>query len=271
MDSENQIKETSHLDFESDLGQVIESYPTKNLLFKRWGLLAIGVLIILSSLIVFLFYLFNTLTAINIYGLAILLKRIPKLLIVIGFGLLVGLPALIIPRRQWQNAITLHEYGMVLQKNHQTQIMVWKDITRLDSQITSVAFAGSDVTLKIRLIMENQQQQKLIIKNQYEPMDKLIHQIRSSVLPSLYDRTCKRLANKENLAFRRDLKATWKGLLIKEHLIPYSEFDQPKFTNRHLVLIQKTESKKPFQFNLHQIKNLDLLLQLLAYPPQMKD
>jgi len=198
MDSENQIEETSYQDFKSDLGQVIGSYPTKYLIFKRWGLLAIGILIILLSLIVFLFYLFNTLTAINVYGLAILLKRIPILLIVIGFGFLVGLPALIITQRQWQNAITLYEFGMILQKYRRTHILVWKDITRLDSQITSVAFAGSDVRQKIKLIMENQQQQKLIIKNQYEPMDKLIHQIRLSVLPILYDRACKRLANEES-------------------------------------------------------------------------
>ena len=261
-------KPTTNTVSEGVLGQEIGSFPVRNIKFKRWGFVAIGVLTILSSLIISLFYLNNTITAINIYGLAILLKKIPILLIVISFGFLLGVPALIIARCQWNNSITLYENGIILRKNRRKHCWFWKEITRLDSQITSIAFAGSDVAQKIKLIMENQQQQELTIQNQYESMEELIHQIRLSVLPILYDQACTKLTNEESLTFRQDLKATQNGLVIKDQLIPYSRFDQPRIKNRHLELILKQENKKTFQFKLHKIKNLDLLLQLIAYPPQ---
>jgi len=260
-------KATENTVSEGIFGQEIGSFPVKNIKIKRWGFVTFGILTLLSSLIFFLLYLFDTISAINIYGLAILMKRIHIFLIFISLGLLIGIPALVCAHYQWHNGITLYENGMILRKNRRIWNWFWKDISRLDSQVTSIAFAGSDVAQKINLIMQNQQHQEMIIHHQYESMKSLVQQIRLSVLPILYDHAVNKLFNEESIIFRNDLKATLNGLVIKDQLIPYSKLDQPRIKNRYLEFILKPESKKIFQFKLHQIKNLDLLLQLIAYPP----
>lgn len=253
-------------DPENDLGQEISHHRLRNLSFKRWGSVIFGGVTILTSLIIFLIYLNKTFTMFNNFGLGILLKQVPILILTLSIGLVIGVPAIIIARIKWHDGITIFENGMLVQKSNQISHWLWDDVTRLDSEIKSVAFTGGDVSKKYFVILESDQKQELFINNNYESMDRLIIQIRSSVLPLLYDQTCQNFINQESIKFHKNLKANEKGLTIKGHLFPYSDFNQPHTTNRHLELSLKSDTKK-FLFKLIQIANLDLLRHLLSYPP----
>lgn len=266
MDAVSQNEGDHILDSESKLGQEISHHPVMNLQLKRLGGVFLGAITILAALIIFLLYLRITYTMINHYGSAILLKQIPALLIVIGVGLLIGLPILITSLRRWKDGVTIHEHGIVVRKSAREHTWYWQDITRLDSEIKSISYAGGDVSEKYFVILENHQSKELVIENRYESMEKLVNQIRSFVMPRLYDHACRLFAEGKDISFHKDLRANAKGLIIKDQSKPFAEFDQPQITNRHLLLTLKSE-KQNYHFRLSQISNLDLLRHLFTYPP----
>jgi len=259
--------EVDHIpDSEIKLGQEITHHPVKNLQLKRLGGVFLGTITILAALIIFLLYLKKTFMMIDHYGSAISMKQIPVLLIVIGVGLLIGLPLLIISLRRWNNGVTIYEHGMVIRKSKRGRTWYWQDIARLDSEIKSVAFAGGDVSEKYFMILENHQNKELVLENHYESMEKLVNQIRSIVLPRLYDQACLKFADGGKISFHKDLQANKAGLIVKDQLVPYSEFDQPQIKNKQLVLTHKSEIQN-YHYRLSQISNLDLLRHLISYPP----
>lgn len=250
----------------STLGREILHHPAKNLNLRRFGGIIFSVITILASLIIFLINLFRTIMMINEYGPAILMKQIPTLLIAVSIGLVIGLPILIRTLRGWQAGITIFENGMIFQKSNREHTWYWKEITRLDTEIKSVAFAGSDVSEKYLIILENDQHKELSINNNYESMDKMISQIRTSVLPLLYQHACHRFADQKRLTFHKNLAANQNGLIIDDQSIPYTDFNQPQISNRKLALGLKSGSQI-FSFRLNQISNLDLLRHLISFPP----
>lgn len=249
------------------LGQPLASYPHRNLVVKRGLMTVISLLLIFTAIYLSLSRLFNLLAAIEIHGRAILLNP-AFLLILVGLILLLfGIICLVwVLRHEW-DGIMLYENGMTLQNGKKEHIWYWHDINQLDSRVTHVKFGSSTISTRIKVTLGHQYRNRLILRHRYENMMACIHQIRNKVLPILYDRAHDQLSRQEYLEFGKGLRVKSSGLEFQDRIQLWSDLENPLIDNGLLKLLTKPDHSIFFQSKIHHIKNLDLLVHLINYPP----
>lgn len=250
-----------------DLGQKLNHYPTRRLGLKRWSAIIIGYLLIISAVLFSLIHFINTWQLVSIHGRAIVLNRISTPLTLLGLILPMGVLMIIFANFHSSDGITLYDKGLLENRGLKEHIWLWESTHRLDTRITKVKFGGSLIALKIKVLLENHQQGRYIIRNRFDSMDDLIYQIRLNVLPLLVKIAHRQLLRGETITFHKNLTATYPGLKINNGLLPWKELSKAQVEKDQLKLYKKNNPGEIFKSNIQGVKSLDLLLHLIKNPP----
>ena len=249
----------------AELGQEIATFHSRNQTSLRVIGLAFGISIILAASGFFILRFSEMVTAIRLHSRAIILHHAPSLLLLLAC-IPLGVLILLITGINWNNHLTLYEGGFIRSWGLRKKTWYWQSTTRLDTRITHIKLGANIINMRIKLLMANQNE-NLVIRNRYRPMQDLIHQIRSILVPILWKQALGQLARNESVSFHKGLVATWLGLEIRGVQVPWHLIDTAIIKNHKLILQGVQEIEKLIQVNLNQINNLDLLLFLLNNPP----
>ena len=248
------------------LGNKLESYPVQNQGLKRWLTIFLGGLTVLASIGFTVLLGINTWTRINIHGRAILLSVILYPAILYASMLIAGALAISLAIFFWQDGIDLYEKGLVLYTAKRTHTWIYADTVRFDSHISRISFGGSTVSLRVKIILESADRQRLVIRNRYRKISELIENLRGKILPELIRKYQDRLFMGERLYFHKHLQADQNGICIKKSVLPYNKITF-SLQNQFLTLREKANPKKVLlKLHCHRVANFDILIDLLENP-----
>ena len=251
---------------QDQLGDKLESYPVQNQGLKRWLTIFLGGVTILASIGFTVLLGINTWTRINIHGRAILLSVILYPAILYASMLIAGALAISLAIFFWQDGIDLYEKGLVLYTAKRTHTWIYADTVRFDSHISRISFGGSTVSLRVKIILEGADRQRLVIRNRYRKISELIENLRGKILPELIRKYQDRLLMGERLYFHKHLQTDQNGICIKKAVLPYNDITF-SLQNQFLTLREKENPKKVLiKLHCHRVRNFDVLIDLLENP-----
>ena len=251
----------------ADLGHVVNHFPIQNHIIKRWLSLILGVLMILFALAFTINLIYQMWTAIQVHGRAILLSVLPFPTALFALMLVGGSIMLSQVRVHWSDSITLFETGLVKFTRNRVRIWPYATTHRFDSHIKQIIFGGSNVNTRMKIILEGNIHKRWVIRNDYIRMEELIHLLRLKILPGLVERARQSLADGETIKFHKGCQATQDGLNINGELSPYDQTEA--MIHNHVIKLHQKGNPGDilFKSKISNIKNLDLLLDLLKNPP----
>ncbi len=250
------------------LGETLAVFPSHNQMIKRWGALIFGAALIISSIGLTFLLVSQTWDRINIHGRAVILSAFPHPTALYALIFIVGLLLVTLAVIFWQDGIHLFEQGLLQRSARKSKIWTYENTTRFDSHLTQVTFAGSMVSTAVKLILEDQAGQRLVIRNRYKNMPALIETLRATIVPLLIEKSRQRLRKGEDLVFHKDLKAHQDAITINGEDVPY-EAVEITVENQVLKLHKAGDLKKVYyKSRVYDIQNLDVLINLLENPPK---
>jgi hypothetical protein len=249
------------------LGEKKDHYPIRCQSMNRWLALILGILFILSAAVFGLIDIFNTVNAIQSHGRAVILSRTTNPLFVLCLILPTGILLLIIAAVNWQNGFTLYEEGFILRRRGKEKTWFWRSIRQFDSQVTFFKFSGNTIGKQRTIIIRDDRQKPLRMRNRYKRMDELVDHLRGSILPELFTRSRKQLLKGESLFFHQCLIAFSEGLQIKNTVIPWDDLQISISKKGILAITNKRDQTQLFKSKTRRIRNLDVLIYLLENPP----
>ncbi|MBW6465609.1 MAG: hypothetical protein K0B06_03805 [Brevefilum sp.] len=250
----------------ADMGHVLDHFPVQNRIVKRWLPLVFGVIMILSGIALTANLIFRMRSAIQLHGRAILLTILPSPTACYALILIGGIIIVTLVRVHWSDNITLFQMGFVKDQGNRVKFWQYQAIQRFDSHVKQVIFGGSIVSTQVKVILEDNHK-RLLLRNNYIGMDDLIHLLRLNILPGLIERANHRLAEGGKIEFHKRLQATQHGLIINGNLTQLDQIETV-IQNQLIKLHQKGQPELLlFKSKLSNIKNLDVLLDLLSIPP----
>lgn len=252
------------------LGEEIDHFSMRFQPLNRWLALILGILLILDALVFSLVNTFSAINAIQSHGRAVILARVTDPLFAMCLVLPLGIALIIIAAVNWHNGLTLYKNGFTLSKHHREKTWLWHSVSRFDNQILFVKFSRSTIGKKRKIILEDDQQNRLQLQNQYERMDELIDHLRESILSKLFIKSKIKLRNGMTLTFHKHLKAVREGLLVDEILLPWGETQILIDKKGKVTVSHEQDEKSLFKSKIRRIRNLDVLMYLQENPPTNK-
>lgn len=249
----------------------VEIFLPKDHKLKKWLLLILGGITLLIVSIISVLLILNTYTALQRHGRAILLDRLTPLIPLLVIGLPLGILMILWAKNHWDDQLTINEKELSQQNGKTQRIWRFKDTCKLQTDITNINFGGSIVGTKVKIVLEGEEKQRLIIRNQYQNMADLIENIRSRILPNLYKKTIQELARGEVVQFHPDLIASKEGIKANNIHLRWDENISTAVKNNKLILSEENSQEPLFKSNVKKISNPDLLLCLLDNPPIFED
>ena len=266
--TQTNLKHPSNADPRRDqLGNILENHPVQNQGLRRWLTVFLGGLTVLASIGFIVLLGINTCDRINIHGRAVLLNVIFYPAILYAGMLIAGVLAISLAVLFWQDGVTLYEKGMVQIKAKRTRSWLYADTTRFDSHISRISFGGSTVSLRVKIILENADHQRLVIRNRYRKILEMIENLRGKILPELIRKCQDRLLMGEKLYFHKHLQVDQNRIFIKMVEFPNNKINL-SLQNQFLTLREKDNPKKVLlKLHCHRVRNFDVLIDLLDTPP----
>jgi hypothetical protein len=267
MSKQNHSQNSTKSDPTEMLGEVLGHYPIYRQGSKRWTRILVGVLAILSSIGLIILLGIKTWDRINIHGRALILSVFPLPTVLYAFLFFAGVILIILAIIYWRDGITLFEKGLVQITARKVKTWDYQGTNRFDSHIAQVTFGGSLVSTRMKIILENKENSRLVIHNRYERMTELIEALRTLILPNLIVESRRQLLLGAELVFHKKIRANQSAMMINGEQIPYDNL-AVVVENQAIKLHDKADpSQVVFKSKIQHIKNLDLLFALLENPP----
>ena len=247
----------------------LKVFPIRKRELKRWITLISGIILTLFSIGLLLYFSLIAWTAIENHGRAILIRYLPFILPLLLIVFPLGLILIIFTRLHWWDSISIDEAGLRIKNGFRRTDLSWSNIERFDTRVTNIQFAGNSVNTRIKIVLKLNNGRTIIIKNKYRWMSELIRQIRNKTLPILTEDAYEQLNNGQEIFFHKQLVGSVKGLSVNGQIIDWSGFEKPVIKNGILSLRDKDGEENLIKTSINQIKNLDLLLSLIANPPRI--
>ncbi|MDY6846951.1 MAG: DUF6585 family protein [Chloroflexota bacterium] len=235
---------------------------------KRWGLAILGGSLILAVSVSSLLLILRTYTSILRHGRAVLLKNVMLLLPLVFIGIPVGVLLILWAKEHWGDRLILNDRGLILKNGKKERFWRWEKTENMDTVITNTQFGGSSVGTKVKLMLDDGNQGKLLVRNRYENISDLVEEIRKRALPYIYKKAIHKLACNEEIIFHPELTARKEGIEINNRLIPWADGTKPQVKNNNFIIQCQKDQEPLFKSNLKKIENLDLLLCLFENPPK---
>ena len=254
-------------DDKGSLGPKLDYFPIRKREAKRWTTLIAGIILILVSIGFMVYFSLTGWTAVENHGRAVLLRFLPFVLPLLLIVFPLGVFLMIFSRLHWWDAITAYEKGLYIKKGFRSIIIFWPQIEQFDTRVTNIQFAGSPVNTRVKLILKSKNKRPVTLKNKYRRMSELIQMIREKTLPILAKHALDQMENGQEIRFHQHLVASIDGLKVKDQSINWADFMKPKVKNGSLSLNDKNGEIDLFRSSINRVRNLDLLLTLIANPP----
>lgn len=254
-------------DGDKDLGHILDVFPTRHYKLKRWLILILGVLTILTAIGLIINLFVNLMAAIEAHGRGIILGAIPFPIAIYAIILAGGIVLVILAKIHWWDCITLFETGLIKDKGNRVQIWYYENTDRFDNYVVKIMFGGSIIGGQVKILLEDGSKRRLVIRDNFISMPDLIQTLRARVLPGLFTRARLQLDEGQVLHFNKKLSANALGVEISREVFPF-EAIHAEINNRTIKLHQKESPRELlYKSNISRIRNLDLLLDLLENPP----
>jgi hypothetical protein len=248
-------------------GGEIKAYPVRHQKLKHAFWTLVGVLLLLSALAALLYGAFMSWRAVLAHGRSVLLRTAPLPLLGFLLALLLGIVTLSVTARHWQDNLTLYVNGLDLHKGKTQRFLAWSAIRRFDAQIKVVKFATSNLDVRSKMLLEDEDGHVHRLTDRFTDLSDLIGQVRNRLLPILYQNTIQRLQAGDEIPFHSRLTASSEGMVIHGNLHAWDTIEGR--IHRHSLRIKQcTNDQILFRQNTKRVKNLDLLMTLLENPPQ---
>lgn len=241
-------------------GYLFDEFPGTRRRLKRWLSMILGLLLISLSVFLILGLIMISSQMIVIYGRAIIVKFLPFFFIVIFLFVPLGILAILLTRAFDKNGVYLYEKGLIVHQGFSEKKWQWEDVEKLDTRFINIEFGNSIIGEKQKIILQDLDNRRLVIKKRYEHFRQLANQIRQILLPILYQKASQCFAENGHIAFSKDLIATRKGLYNREALGLWQNINKYEVKKGYLVFSFKSPTKSKFQTKIAEISNLDLLL-----------
>lgn len=249
-------------------GGMIKHYPIRHQMLKRGFWTLVGFLLLLAALVTFLFGTFNSWSAVQVHGRAVLLRTVPLPLLGFLVASTLGIVILSTTARHWRDTITLYVNGLDLHQGKVQRFLPWQSICQFDARIKVIKFATSN--LDVRSIMQLVDETGLAYKvtDRFADLSDLIGQVRNRLLPILYQNTTQHLQAGSAVFFHDQLDARSEGLIIDGEAHPWGTI-QGRIHRGRLHIQQLPGEQTLFKQKTKRIRNLDLLMTLLDNPPAL--
>lgn len=241
-------------------GYLFDEFPGTRRNLKRWLSMIIGLLLISLSVVLILGLIMISSQMVVNYGRATIIKFLPYFFIVIFLFLPLGILSILLTRTFGKNGVYLYEKGLIVHQGFSEKYWRWEDVEKLDTRFINIEFGNSIIGEKQKIILQDHNNRKLVIKKRYEHFRQLANQIRQILLPILYQKASQCFAENGHISFSKDLIATRKGLFNREALGLWQNIDKYEVKKGCLVFSFQSPSKTRFQTKIADITNLDLLL-----------
>lgn len=267
MSNQNQMKSKSETVPDPGLGRLLDHFPRANRTVYRWIWLFLGFLLIIIGSYLSIQHLLKTLSAINTYGRAVLLKPDSWMILALILFLPPGIFLISWSFSHRNDAVYLYEKGFLIQKGKQEQSWLWKNVTRIDTPITNVKFGGDTITTHSKIILNEGDQKIKIISSRYDRMTELVQKVREIVLPMLIETAQNRLNGQKMIDFGNEIRVDQLGLEVQGNHYAWMDLSEPLIEHTTLrINLAKTQTPI-LRSNINEIKNLDVLLHLIKNPP----
>jgi len=243
----------------------VDHFPLKNEKSRRWFLLLGSIIVILFAILSIIDQILALRLGTQIYGRSVVLSQAPLLLFLIFLALPAGVIGILYTKNHWNDGITIFGEGFRQKRGRNHVEWHWQDTTCLDTRISHIMFGGGEISTRVFIRLEDQDGKELIIRNRYNRIDDLTSIIRSQILPVLLVNARLSFVQNYDLNFGNSLKASALGLFTKKDFFPWSDIETHVIKNERIILNSK--QKKFFQTKIQNIRNLDLLIHLIKYPP----
>lgn len=179
----------SNAEIDANLGKVINNFPVRHSILKRWLGLLLGIFLLLIGILGTAYLAVQALQKVQFHGWAILVAQLPFMILLLVFVLPLGIGLISYTKRHWEDGIIVYEQGFVKKHKKQSERWLWSEIERLDTRMVKSVFGGSEVNSRIRIDIEAEDHSPLKIKHRYEKMVELAQIIRRKTLPLLLGKT----------------------------------------------------------------------------------
>ncbi len=256
---------------QKQLGALLGYFPLQNRGLKRWFPLILGGLLFLASTGLIIVLVINACERITLHGRAIILSVFPYPAILYGGMFMAGLLAVSLALIFWDDGLTLYESGLVLCKARREHLWVFKAINRFDSHITKVTFGGSPVNVRVAIILEEKAKRRLVINSHNANSLALTESLRDLILPELIIKSRQSLLMGNRLFFHRHLQANQHEIIIHGRPLPINSIAYRQ-KNQVITLYAKDKPEEIYlKLKCYQVRNLDVLIDLLNNPPKECD
>lgn len=268
MSAENPQLSLQNLEAQSNIDPSINIFLPKDHNLKRWGMVILGGLLILSASVFSVVLILNTYTSIHRHGRAVLLNNALRLSLVL-IGIPVGVLLIQWAKKHWDDRLILTNQGLIQKIGEKERIWLWEKTENMDTLITNIQFGGSSIGTKLKLLLDDGNQGKWLLRNRYENISDLVEEIREKALPYVYKKAVQKMTQDQEINFHPGLTANKEGMIINKQLIHWADGTEPQVKNNNFIIKVEKDQEALFKTNLKKIKNLDLLLCLFENPPKI--
>lgn len=245
----------------------VMDFPLRHLRLRRWLSIAVILFLGLLALGALVTGVFRSWMMVDIHGRAVILRTLPLPMLFFVVSLIAWISVFITTKNHWQDGITLYDHALERRKGKNIQLLTWDSMERFDAETIHVKFGSGIIDRKIRILLEDDQGNRMTLKNTYQNMEDLIRLTREKLIPKLHTKSVHRLNQGAWLVFHPNLAVVQAGLEINGQVHPWRTLSPIVIRHNKLQINNQADQKKLIEIKLNKVKNLDILRLLLENPP----
>jgi hypothetical protein len=243
------------------LGAPRQFFPVKKM--NRLGNLIAFILLLVGSLLVFLYGLYGAYAAYQKHGLVMFEEEliVPATL---ALGMLVlGLVAGGAAYRNWKKGVVVYERGFAFHDRNGIQTWNWQDVISVTAAITRHYANGIYTGTTHVYSLINRQNQRLVLSDIYTKVEELAKIIQDSIYPLLYDQAAQQYNTGQKLVFG-PVVISKDGIQVGKKAYPWSEVQQVSIHQGNLKVSKKSGGWfSGTRVSASAIPNLNILLNII--------
>jgi hypothetical protein len=219
------------------LGAPKRYFPVKNI--RRVSNLVFFFLFLLGAAAVFLYGIYDTSTAIQAHGVAVVEDHLVTPTIIAGVLFLLGVWAGWSAHADWNRGAALYEKGFVVRDRHGMQPWRWEEIVSLTSAVTRHYTNGIYTGTTHVYTLYNQQNKRLVLNDALGKVEELAKAIEEGCFPYLYERLALQYNSGQPLTFG-PVAISKTAIQVGKKVYPWNEVKEVSL-NQGFIKVSKTD------------------------------
>jgi hypothetical protein len=246
----------------NQLGAPKRYFPVKNL--NRVGNLITSLILVGSSVLVFLYGLYVTYLAYQKHGLAMIDDKLTVPVLVAIVMLLPGLAAGWSAYANWRKGAAVFEHGLAVRDHDGIQAWRWEEVVSLTAAVTRHHIIGISTGTTHIYHLLNRKNQRLVLNDTYTKVEELAKIIEDSIFPILYANAVRQYNTRQRLVFGH-VAISQAGIQIGKKTFPWTDVKQVSIHQGNLK-VSKTGGSwfNAASASASVIPNLNVLLNIIS-------